>query len=524
MLKFGNQKNTGKFVHVDSVPNGKKCGCICPECKDDLIAKNNCKDKSNHFAHLNLVEGRACLMTQLHLAAQNYFLSISEFSLPKVSLHYDGKTLTAPCKTINITSSTLEAPFGKYWADVLLETDVGQIVIEISVTHESEEPKIKYYKESTIPSLEYDLASLKSFEVEPSIDLLSKNQVPFKWHYAWCEKQLMDDYIEKKRLEELAELKRRKESAKKSARKYIKSKSVLLPTINEIMKCSVGEIDYEEEVQIFAKKIFEVDEITVHSEGNDHLILKCIKQSKLNTSHTLYIAYPHTISLPEPIKCLKGSVIIRQLSIAKGKQATWYWHKSPQLEKKRKAAFKSFKDRCNENSKRQKSTELAEPLIIELSKEYANGQDSYFKTGYGNWKQWLIKKGIFTPQKDKKNPSYPHLLKYYKKHPNLWMFDEWYVLVISVIAEIVDNIPLHTRIVTSDIFNQTAMHFGLRNEFTTFEKDVSQRFLKEDTSSLILRSDVISSVLYMFELEMKVNRNSSGYVRTGSLLESVRPQ
>lgn len=524
MLEFGIKKNTDKFVHVNSVPNGIKCGCICPECEDDLIAKNNCKDKSNHFAHVNLVEGRACLMTQLHLAAQNYFLNIAKFNLPKVLLTYDGRVLTAPSKTINITSSKLEAPFGKFRADVLLETDIGQIVIEISVTHESEKPKIKYYKENEIPSLEYDLARLKSLEVKSVVDLLSKNQAPSKWHYAWCEKQLIHDYIENKRLEELAELKRRRESAKKSARKYISSKSVLLPTINEIMKYSIGEIDYEEEVQVFTQKNIVVDEITIFSESNDHLILKCIKQSTLNAIHTLYIAYPYTVSLPEPLKSINGSVIVRQPSIAKGKRATWYWHKSPQLEEKRRSALELFKERCNENSKRQKSTELAEPYIISLSKEYAYGQDSYFKTGYGNWKQWLIKKGLFTPQKDKKNPSYPHILKYYKIHPNLWMFDEWYVLVISVIAEIVDNIPLNTRIVTSDIFKQTAMYFGLRSEFMTFEKEVSHRFLKVSSSSLIIRSAVISSVLDIFESEMKVNRDSSGYVRTGSLLESVRPK
>ena len=30
----------GHLVYVDDVPNGENCGCICPECGSNLIAKN----------------------------------------------------------------------------------------------------------------------------------------------------------------------------------------------------------------------------------------------------------------------------------------------------------------------------------------------------------------------------------------------------------------------------------------------------------------------------------------------------
>jgi hypothetical protein len=522
MLQYAIEEKTGNFVHVNTVPNGNQSGCICPECEDSLTAKNNCKEISNHFAHQNLVEGRACLMTQLHLAAQNYFLKLNRFTLPKVTVLFDGTRLTSPEKIININNSKLEARFGKYYADVLLETDVGQIVIEISVTHDSEDKKILYYQDKSIPSLEYDLSKLKNFEVQPSIELLSKNQVPFDWHFAWCQKQLIDEYLEGKRQKELADLKRQKVSAKKSARKFINSKTVLLPTINEVMKHTVGEIDFKEEVQVFAKKNFAVDEITIHSEGEEHLILRCKKLTQAST-HTLFIAYPYTATIPQEILKLEGSVIIRQPSLSKGEGALWYWEKYPQMEHRRLKSITSFKNRCEERAKRQKSTEIAEPQILQLSKEYTNNQDIYFKTGYGDWKKWLIKKGLFTPGPNKKNPSYPHLLKYHRKHPSLWMFDEWYVLVITALAEIVDKIPLHTIIVTIDIFYQLALQFGVKKEFSILERMISSQFLKSDSASLIIRNDVISSVLDMFELEMKINRNSKGYIRTGSLLESIKP-
>ena len=31
----------GELVHIDSVPNGNDCGCVCPACKKPLQAKNN---------------------------------------------------------------------------------------------------------------------------------------------------------------------------------------------------------------------------------------------------------------------------------------------------------------------------------------------------------------------------------------------------------------------------------------------------------------------------------------------------
>ena len=42
---------TGALVHIDTVPNGNSCGCICPGCKQPLIAKNGGQKLIHHFAH-----------------------------------------------------------------------------------------------------------------------------------------------------------------------------------------------------------------------------------------------------------------------------------------------------------------------------------------------------------------------------------------------------------------------------------------------------------------------------------------
>lgn len=60
----------GKLVHVDDVPKGKNCGCICPACKEKLQAKKG-PQKAHHFAHQPGVDCPNALETTLHLLAKD---------------------------------------------------------------------------------------------------------------------------------------------------------------------------------------------------------------------------------------------------------------------------------------------------------------------------------------------------------------------------------------------------------------------------------------------------------------------
>ncbi len=53
-ILYGRSTATGELVHVDDAPNGKACGCVCPDpgCGQPLIARNNGKKKIHHFAHI----------------------------------------------------------------------------------------------------------------------------------------------------------------------------------------------------------------------------------------------------------------------------------------------------------------------------------------------------------------------------------------------------------------------------------------------------------------------------------------
>lgn len=59
---------TGELVHVDDAPNGKACGCVCPDpgCGQPLVARNNGKKKIHHFAHI----GGTCAWSAEYLLAE----------------------------------------------------------------------------------------------------------------------------------------------------------------------------------------------------------------------------------------------------------------------------------------------------------------------------------------------------------------------------------------------------------------------------------------------------------------------
>ena len=76
-MPMGQSSNSGKvpwgldtssnlIVHVDEVPNGIACGCVCPACKASLIARHGTR-RMHHFAHAN---SQGACEGQLHATAK----------------------------------------------------------------------------------------------------------------------------------------------------------------------------------------------------------------------------------------------------------------------------------------------------------------------------------------------------------------------------------------------------------------------------------------------------------------------
>ena len=75
-ILYGRSVTTGELVHVGDAPNGKACGCVCPDpgCGQPLIARNNGKNKIHHFAHI----GGTCAWSAEYLLSELALEVISE--------------------------------------------------------------------------------------------------------------------------------------------------------------------------------------------------------------------------------------------------------------------------------------------------------------------------------------------------------------------------------------------------------------------------------------------------------------
>ena len=76
-----NQK--GDLVHIDSVPKGNDCGCICPNCKSRLCAKNGGLKREHHFAHLKGEDCGGGVEFALHKMAKDILLESKCVFLPQ---------------------------------------------------------------------------------------------------------------------------------------------------------------------------------------------------------------------------------------------------------------------------------------------------------------------------------------------------------------------------------------------------------------------------------------------------------
>lgn len=71
-----------KLVHIDSVPKGKACGCVCPCCKSKLEAKNGGNVRVHHFAHAKGSECTGAIESALHIMAKEILQEHKNIMLP----------------------------------------------------------------------------------------------------------------------------------------------------------------------------------------------------------------------------------------------------------------------------------------------------------------------------------------------------------------------------------------------------------------------------------------------------------
>jgi hypothetical protein len=146
-LTYALDKNTNRIIGVDDVVNGLACECLCPECKQQLVAKNDGDKREHHFAHYNGLDCEGARMTALHLLAQQIIADKKAVLLPDYIGSYYQKTTSC----IAFDEIHLEE-----YCDGLRPDCIGivydkngtnhRLWIEILVTHEVNKQKLEAIK------------------------------------------------------------------------------------------------------------------------------------------------------------------------------------------------------------------------------------------------------------------------------------------------------------------------------------------------------------------------------------------
>lgn len=161
----------GKLEHIDNVANGQSCGCICPACKEPLIAYNRPGIKvTPHFQHKSKLDCWNSYETTLHylskeIIEESKFLIVPDIRFElynEASLYIreiDSPQLVIKEKKLYLDRVLVEKSEGAIRPDIVGYIGDKVFYIEVAVTHFIDEVKKKKIIENKIPTLEIDLSN-----------------------------------------------------------------------------------------------------------------------------------------------------------------------------------------------------------------------------------------------------------------------------------------------------------------------------------------------------------------------------
>ena len=174
----------GNLVHIDDVPRGLKCECVCPACGGALIAQKG-RIKAHHFAHAKGEDCAAGYETALHLVAKDLLLERREVALPAVEVSFSSyrKPIEiAPERVDSLESVQLERRVGEIIPDVLATVGGRKLLIEIRVTHTVDDLKLAKIRRLNLSTVEIDLSNSRS---GLSLDELASHVIEPSPRKAW---------------------------------------------------------------------------------------------------------------------------------------------------------------------------------------------------------------------------------------------------------------------------------------------------------------------------------------------------
>jgi hypothetical protein len=168
----------GRVWAPGEVAKGKACGCLCPGCRAPLVAKaQESRRKRPHFAHLIETGCQTGRETGIHLRAKQLIAGRQELVIPawigdlvdmpnpphsrddEGGLHW-GRQIDYPARLVGLRDIEIERSFGTYQPDVYAQDEVGELLIEVRVTHAVDDRKATRVQMQGRRMVEIDLSRL----------------------------------------------------------------------------------------------------------------------------------------------------------------------------------------------------------------------------------------------------------------------------------------------------------------------------------------------------------------------------
>lgn len=142
----------GCLVHVDSVPNGNECGCVCPCCKSRLCAKNGGYEREHHFSHLGGADCVGGVESALHIMAKEVLQRVKCVRLPAIADVCESRLLNLDEVEVEVRDDNTSLR-----PDCIGRYEDKMIWIEFKWTHAVNQEKKEQIISRRIDCLEIDL-------------------------------------------------------------------------------------------------------------------------------------------------------------------------------------------------------------------------------------------------------------------------------------------------------------------------------------------------------------------------------
>lgn len=172
-IPFALSESDHRVYEPRAVPLGKRCGCVCPGCRQPVYAKHCLSEKrAPHFAHTPGSDCTSGYETAVHLAAKQLIEARGMLLFPALSVsisvvdalgerHTPTREIVAAGQR-TLTNVVLEEAMGQIRPDVRVDTlDLGTVLVEVAVTHFVDEIKLARIVEMRVGAIEIDLSTLR---------------------------------------------------------------------------------------------------------------------------------------------------------------------------------------------------------------------------------------------------------------------------------------------------------------------------------------------------------------------------